>query len=144
MCIPSSSRYDDPHHNHLPRGTPLVGCRVKTPTAGAPGRGDRHDHRVNSKDLYQQDQSAWRGVAAVLDRSTNCNSSCVSSRRIRRCPCHADSLGSNRVLRSTPCQHAVSVQSTKIKLVVLFYLPRIPSRRVCMCQAAISPGSSKI
>jgi hypothetical protein len=51
------------------------------------------------------------GVVAVFDRSTNCNSSCLSSRRIQCCPCHAYSLGLDRASRFAPRQHAAEHQN---------------------------------
>jgi hypothetical protein len=35
LHIHSSSRSGNPHHKHLPRVLPLVGCRAKTPTSGS-------------------------------------------------------------------------------------------------------------
>jgi hypothetical protein len=57
-CVPcpvhtfefSVSRSRSSPHNLLPWVPPWQVCRSKTPTAGAPGRGDHH-HRENLKDI---------------------------------------------------------------------------------------------
>jgi hypothetical protein len=73
------TRSGDPHHNHLPRGTPLVGCRVKTPIADLLGRGDHHDHqriqrtsssKINLPQRWLAETQPTRWVSNPLDQPT--------------------------------------------------------------------------